>query len=118
MFNISAATNKGVRELMYSAFEELNKLPPTAVYEPVFTPKRRLRGSPEDLVIEAYGDVWTIEGQWMERLLQNVNFSDNESRMFFEKVLRNAGVYQRLKNMGIKDGDTVSIYNLEFEYLE
>jgi len=49
--------------------------------------------------------------------VQNVNFSDFESRMFFERVLRNAGVYQRLIDMGIKEGDTVSIYNLEFEYI-
>ena len=76
-----------------------------------------MRGNPEDLIIEVYGDVWTIEGPWMERLVQNVNFSDHESRMFFERVLRNAGVYERLEHMGIKEGDTVSIYNLEFEYL-
>jgi GTP-binding protein len=48
--------------------------------------------------------------------MRNVNFEDYESRMFFDRVLRNAGVYKRLQDMGIQDGDTVSIYNLEFDF--
>jgi len=116
-FLISAATNTGVRELVNAMAEQLGKLPPVTVFEPDYVRKPRLQGSPEELVIEVYDDVWTIEGQWIERLMQNVNFSDHESLMYFERTLRNAGVYRRLEQMGIKDGDTVSIYNLEFEYL-
>ena len=118
LFMASAATNTGVRELINAVTETLGGLPPVTVYEPEYTPKPRLQGSPEDLVIEVFGDVWTIEGKWMERLIQNVNFSDHESRMYFDKVLRNAGVFGRLENMGISEGDTVSIYNLEFEYVK
>ena len=117
IFLISAATKMGIRELISAAAAELSKLPPMTVYEPDYVRKPRLRGNPEDLLIEVYDDVWTIEGQWVERLVQNVNFSDYESRMFFERVLRNAGVYRRLEEMGIKQGDTVSIYNLEFDYI-
>jgi len=116
-FLISAATNSGIRELVNAMAEQLGKLPPVTVFEPDYVRKPRLQGSPEELVIEVYDDVWTIEGLWIERLMQNVNFSDHESLMYFERVLRNAGVYRRLEQMGIKDGDTVSIYNLEFEYL-
>jgi GTP-binding protein len=115
-FTISAATNAGVKELINAAASTLAKLPPVAVFEPEYVPKKHLKGSPEDLVVKVFDDVWTIEGEWMERLVQNVNFSDHESRMFFERTLRNAGVYKRLEDMGIKEGDTVSIYNLEFEY--
>ena len=115
-FMISAATTAGVKELINAAAEELSKLPPVAVYKSEYVPKQRMLGSPEELVIEEHGDVWTIEGVWMERLMQNVNFSDYESRMFFDRVLRNAGIFRRLEDMGIKEGDTVSIYNLEFEY--
>jgi len=118
MFLISAATNAGIKDLINAAGEELSKLPPIAVFESEYTPPQNMPGSPEDLVIEVFEDVWSIEGKWMERLLQNVNFSDHESRMYFERVLRNAGVYRRLEEMGIKDGDTVSIYNLEFEYVK
>ena len=117
MHLISAATSKGVKELIKATAYELGKLPPVEIYEPDYIPRQQLRGNPEDLVIEVHGDVWTIEGPWMERLVQNVNFSDYESRMFFERVLRNAGVYDRLEEMGLKEGDTVSIYNLEFEHI-
>jgi len=114
---ISAATSMGITQLINAAAEELSKLPPISVFEPDYVPKQRMQGSPEELVIEVYDDVWSIEGKWIEHLISNVNFSDYESRMFFERVLRNAGVYKRLEDMGIKDGDTVSIYNLEFEYV-
>ena len=114
LFLISAATGEGVRELVNAAMAELDKLPPISVYKSDYVHKTHIRGNPEDLKIEVYDDVWTIEGQWMEELLRNVNFSEYESRMFFERVLRNHGVYKRLEQMGIKDGDTVSIYDLEF----
>lgn len=46
----------------------------------------------------------------------NVNFSNYESRNWFDRMLRNAGLFDRLEEMGIKDGDLVSLYNLDFEY--
>ncbi|MCL2628297.1 MAG: Obg family GTPase CgtA, partial [Oscillospiraceae bacterium] len=116
VFEISAATNKGVKELIEKTAQELAKLPPVVYYEPDYVPKQRLKGSPEELVIENFDDVWTIEGEWVERLMQNVNFSDYESRMFFDRILRSNGVFKRLEDLGIKDGDTVSIYNMEFDY--
>jgi len=118
LFMLSAATGSGVKELLNAAWAELGKLPPVTVYEPDYVPKPRLQGSPEDLVIKVYDDVWTIEGLWIQRLISNINFSDHESLMYFQKVLRNAGVYKRLEDMGINDGDTVSIYNLDFEYVK
>jgi len=116
LYVISAATNKGVRELVNAAAAILSKLPPIRHFETDYVPKPRIQGSPEELAIENFDDVWTIEGPWIERLMQNVNFSDYESRMYFNRVLRNAGVYKRLEEMGVKDGDTISIYNMEFDY--
>ncbi|MCL2223088.1 MAG: GTPase ObgE [Oscillospiraceae bacterium] len=116
LFKISAATTKGVTELANAAAAELSKLPPIKRFEPDYVPKQKMKGSPEELVIENFDDVWSIEGEWIERLMQNVNFEDYESRMFFNRVLHNAGVYKRLQEMGIRDGDTLSIYNLEFDY--
>ena len=118
LFMISAATNTGVKELVNAVTAQLTKLPPVTVFETDYIPKPRIQGTPEELTIENYDDVWTIEGNWVERIMQNVNFSDYESRMYFDRMLRNAGVYKRLEDMGIKDGDTISIYNLEFEYTE
>jgi len=118
LFIVSAAAGIGVRELVNAAAAELAKMPKITVYESDYVPKQRMQGSPEELLIEVFDDVWSIEGRWIEWLMQNVNFSDHESLMFFERTLRNAGIYKRLEDMGIKDGDTVSIYNLEFEYVK
>lgn len=60
-----------------------------------------------------YGS-WKAVG-W-NRLIANVNFSDYESRMFFDKQLRESGLFQRMEEMGVQDGDLVRMYNLEFEY--
>jgi len=118
LFMISAATNTGIKELVKATADKLSELPPIMVFESDYVPKPKMTGTPEELVIEKFDDVWTIEGIWIERLMQNVNFSDYESRMYFDRVLRNAGVYKRLEDMGIADGDTISIYNMEFEYTE
>ena len=59
-----------------------------------------------------------IESQceWLERLVQNINFEDYESRNYFDQQLRKVGLFARLEEMGIADGDTVDIYDFEFEY--
>ncbi len=44
------------------------------------------------------------------------NFSDYESRMYFDRCLRTAGIFERMEALGVKDGDTVSLYDIEFEY--
>jgi len=118
LFMISAAANTGVKKLVNHTAAKLSGLPPIVVFETDYIPKPKMQGTPDDLVYENFDDVWTIEGAWIERLMQNVNFSDHESRMYFDRVLRNAGIYKRLEELGIQDGDTISIYNMEFEYNE
>ena len=116
LFKISAATSQGVKELTQRAAAMLAHIPVTPVLEPEYTGKAVVYGGPEDLKIEAFDDVWVLEGDWLERLVSNTNFSDVESRQYFERTMKNSGVYARLEEMGIKDGNTVSMYNLEFEY--
>ena len=65
---------------------------------------------------EHYGSTWLVSGLWLERIIQNINFDDYESRNHFDQLLRKNGVFQRLEEMGIQDGDTVDIYDFEFEY--
>ena len=97
-------------------FRSLITLPPIITYEPEYIEPPQYDASPDSVNIENNDDVWIVEGPWLERVVRNINFSDYESRMFFEKTLNKSGLYERLEEMGIKEGDTVSIYNLEFEY--
>lgn len=115
LFEISAATNRGVRELIQAVAARLAALPPIAVYEPEYVPPEE-KVTAEDIAIEVRDGVWYVEGPWMERLVNNVNFSDFESLAFFDKMLRQHGVYDRLEAQGIQEGDTVNIFGLEFEY--
>jgi GTP-binding protein len=116
LFELSAAAHQGTRELMYAAARRLENLPPVTVYEPEYVERPPEVDTSQPLSIEQVDDVWIVEGPWLQRIMGNVNFSDYESRNWFDRMLRQSGLFDRLEEMGIKDGDLVSMYNLEFEY--
>ena len=116
LYEISAAAHTGVRELILAASDMLKCLPPVTIYEPEYVETIPETCAPEELQIRHCDDVWILEGPWLEKLVRNVNFSDYESRMFFDRMLRKAGIYDRLEESGINEGDTVSVFDLEFEY--
>ena len=115
-YEISAAAQQGTRELMYAAARELEHLPPITVYEPTYVERPPEVDMSEPLEITHEDDTWLVEGPWLQRLMANVNFDDYESRMWFDKALRETGLYQQLEERGIEDGDTVSLDGYEFEY--
>ena len=73
-------------------------------------------GDANELQIERYDDLWVVSGKWLQKLLNDINFDDYESRMYFDRQLRKSGLFDRLEEQGIEDGDTVSIYDFEFDY--
>ena len=116
LFEISAAAHMGVKDLVKHTAWKLQELPPVTVYEPDIVEIKEEPCKAEDIIVTQYDDVWVLEGEWLERLVRNVNFSDYESRMYFDRMLRGSGIFERLEQMGINEGDTVSIFDLEFEY--
>ncbi len=116
VFPLSAASHTGTRELTKAIAAKLAELPPVTVYEPTYVPRPPVVGADEPLEIEVEDGVWYVAGKWLERLMANVNFSDYESRMFFDRTLRENGVFAKLEERGIHDGDTVDLYGLQFEY--
>ena len=116
-YEISAATHQGTRELVLAIAERLKTLPPVTVYEPEYVKPLAEAGSADEVQIQRMDDdLWVVSGGWLARLLNDINFEDYESRMYFDRQLRQSGLFARLEEMGIRDGDTVSIYDLEFEY--
>ena len=113
---ISAATTQGTRELMKTIAGKLAALPPVTIYEPEYVKPLAEAGDANDLRIERYDDLWVVSGQWLQTLLNDINFDDYESRMYFDRQLRKSGLFNRLEEQGIEDGDTVSIYDFEFDY--
>ena len=116
LYEISAGTTQGTRNLMRVVAEKLRTLPPVTIYEPEYVEVIEMPSDPEALEIEHYGSTWLVTGRWLERLVENINFDDYESRNHFDMQLRKVGLFTRLEEMGIQDGDTVDIYDLEFEY--
>ena len=116
LYEISAGTTQGTKHLMRVVAEKLRTLPPVTIYEPEYVEEIAEVADPQDFEIEHYGSTWLISGVWLERLVQNINFDDYESRNYFDNMLRKCGLFKQLEEMDIQDGDTVNIYDLEFEY--
>ena len=113
---MSAATHQGTRELVQRIAQLLSTLPPVIVYEPEYVPRPPEIDMSDPLHIERDDDTWLVEGPWLQRLMGSINFSDYESRMYFDRMLRQSGLFDTLEEMGIEDGHIVSMYDLEFEY--
>ena len=118
VYPISAATGKGVDELMQRVYEELSKLPPIQIFEPEMDIEN------EEYIMDDIGfsihkenETYIVEGSWIEAVGGSVNFSDNESLAYFQRALLNKGVIEELINMGIQEGQIVKIGDLEFEFV-
>ena len=116
LYEISAGTTQGTRNLMRAVAEKLRTLPPVTIYEPEYVAPVPEAGDPRELEIDHEGSVWLITGSWLGNLVRDINFDDYESRNYFDLQLRKCGLFTRLEEMGIQDGDMVSIYDMEFEY--
>ena len=113
---MSAATHSGTRELIQTVADLLQKVPVIEAFEADYVPPEPVIDTSEDLIIDHEDDFWSLDGPWLQNLVASVNFNDHESLMWFDRILRDAGVFDRLESMGIQDGDTVSIYDITFEY--
>ena len=118
LFEMSAAAHQGTRPLVQECARLLRELPPVRHYEPDYVPPEPQAESADELEIQHFDDMWIVEGPWLQRLVATVNFSDYESRMYFDRILRESGVFARMEQLGVRDGDTVSMYDLMFEYKE
>jgi len=116
LVTISAAAHQGTRELVLRTAQLLQELPPVAVYEPTYVERPPEVDTDGAVDIQEFDGTWVVDAPWLQRLIANVNFGDYESRNWFDQKLRQSGLFDKLKEMGIKDGDIVSMYDLEFEY--
>ncbi len=115
-FELSAATHQGVKPLIQEIAARLSALPPVKVYEPDYVPKAPEIDTTGEVTIEVEDHVWFVEAPWLEHLLACTNLQDFESRNWFDKQLRDSGLFEKMESMGVQDGDTVVMYNLQFEY--
>ncbi|MBO4413580.1 MAG: GTPase ObgE [Clostridia bacterium] len=111
----SAATGYNVEALKRKVGEMLRDLPKTKVFEPEEVPATEVPDK-DELNIYRDGSVTVCEAEWLYRLLCSVNFSDRDSMSYFQRMLRKNGVIDALEEFGVKDGDTVRMFDLEFDF--
>ena len=115
LFKISGATGMGLGELIDYVAEELKKIPKEEVvsidenYEKEQLPD-------QEIIIKVEDGVFYVSGGPIERLMGKVNIFDIESRQYMDRVLKNMGVMDRLRDMGLRTGDTIDIVGFKLEY--
>lgn len=118
IYPISAATGEGIEKLKYAMWEMINKT--ESNYE-TFDEEMdiEIEEPKEDpIVVKKEDGRFIVEGSFIERLLYSVNFDDLESVRYFQNVMRQKGIVDRLLELGIKESDSVFICGYEFEFFE
>lgn len=115
---ISAATGENMKQLVRRVSEKLADLPPVKIYDSEEMPKEITVDEERKTDITRENNKFYVEGEWLYNLMGQINFDDYESLNYFGKVLQKSGVYEMLEEKGCRDGDTVSIYDFEFDYVK
>lgn len=118
IFKISSVTGEGVKELLDYVTETLKTLPKETLIEVEEMEKVYTLEEKEEFTISRDNEVFVVEGPAIERILRRVNLDDNESMYYFHKCLSQLGVDTKLKEMGVKDGDTVRLNDWELEWYD
>lgn len=123
MIYVSAATGEGIQDMIFRVAERLKMLPPITVYESEVDEKEALLSDiagagVKDSVIRQENRTFFVEGDWIYNLMGRINFDDYESLNYFQRVLQDSGLFEMLEARGCQDGDTVSIYEFEFDYVK
>ncbi|MBE7021485.1 MAG: GTPase ObgE [Ruminococcaceae bacterium] len=119
VFVCSGATKKGVKEILDYAYERLQKIPMPILYDEdkIYNEAiHKVVEKPYEVFIDDEG-VFNVTGPFVERLLKSTNPNDYESMQYFQRALKSSGIIAELENQGIKEGDLVRLFEVEFEFV-
>ena len=119
-YEISAATTQGTRELVFGVWEELKKLPPVKQFEAQPLTREELDAkllSKKEFEVTVQDGIYFVEADWLWDIIRVADMDDYSSLQYFQNVLRSSGIIDKLEEMGINEGDTVAIFDFEFEYV-
>ena len=116
IFKISAATGEGLKELFMHVSKVLKGLPKEDVEEAEEKKVYTLKKEEEGFSVRIENGVYVVEGPAVEKILRRANLEDNESLYYFQKSIRFLGVEDKLRQMGVKEGDTVKFMDWEMEW--
>lgn len=115
---VSAATRENIDELVRVTAKKLEDLPPIEYYEPEYVEEKIIDDGDRTVDIRFEDGVYYVEGDWLYNFMGSINFDDRESLSYFQRVLKSSGLIEQLEAAGVKDGDTVSIYDFEFDFVK
>ena len=122
VYEISAATKKGVQELMYAIGDMLATIPERLAVEEVAEVEERVvfraEKEPDAFEVTRENEVFVVSGEKIEKLVRMTNLNSYDAAQRFAKIMRSMGVDDALRKHGAKDGDTVRIGKLEFDFVE
>lgn len=117
-FPMMAAIAEGTKELINAVAAKLAKLPPIRIYEAEEIPVETLeKKSGNGFTITEHDGIYFVEAPWLVPILARADMDDYDSLQYFQHVLEKSGIIDALLERGMQEGDTVSIYDLEFEYI-
>lgn len=118
MYKISAATSQGVQELIDYVASILKTLPKEELIDIEDRVVYTLEERQNQWTIKEEDGVFIVSGRAIDRLMGRVNIEDNESMYYLQKSLKNMGIEQKLKEMGVCEGDTVILADWELEWYD
>ena len=120
VFPISAVSGKGIKELLYYIRKELDELPdePTIFEREFDLTDITFPDEPYTVEYDQKTKMYVVEGPRIEKMLGYTNLDSEKGFQFFQKFLHTSGILEELKALGIEEGDTVKMYDLQFDYYE
>lgn len=116
VFPISAAINKGLDELLTKVAEILKNYPEDIVFEEEYEEYDEVAVDQEPFTIEVEDEVYVVRGVGVEKMIGYTNIDTEKGFAFFQRYLKEKGIIEALEEKGIQEGDTVRIYDMEFEF--
>ncbi|MBQ7129235.1 MAG: GTPase ObgE [Clostridia bacterium] len=117
-FTICAPIQEGTDELVKYVAKELQKLPPILKYEAEEKPIEEVSEEKGKFEIVKRGEVYEVIAEWLHPLMDKTNPNDYEQLLYFQNVLEKSGIINALREYGVKNGDTVVIYDFEFDFVD
>lgn len=118
LYTICAPIAEGTKDLVNAIAAKLQTLPPILEYETQSIPQGLFEKQKDTgFTIHVEDGVYFVQATWLLKILQRTDMDDYESLQYFQRVLQSSGIIQALLDKGIQEGDTVSIYDLEFDFV-
>ena len=117
-YSICAPILEGTKELMNVVWNKLRELPPIKEYEAEEIPVESIiKQSTGYKITEVEDGYFLVEADWFPKVLKGIDVEDYEALQYMQRVLEKSGIFNALRERGIQEGDIVSLYDIEFEYI-